>query len=78
MPADAARRAGAACGVRPARIDAYAVAVRLHHRARVAALDDAGAPFFDAAVAGRLAELGMKIGAMTPYELARWLADAIK
>ena len=60
----------------------YAAVARLFE-ARVkliglAALDDAGAPFFDAAVAGRLAELGMKIGAMTPYELARWLADAIK
>ena len=67
-------------GASPRALDA-AVARLFEARVKLiglAALDDAGAPFFDAAVAGRLAELGMKIGAMTPYELARWLADAIK
>jgi hypothetical protein len=43
----------------------------------LAALDDAGAPFFDANIAGRAAELGMKVAAMTPYEFARWLADMV-
>lgn len=43
----------------------------------LAALDDAGAALFDHAIAARAAELGMKVGAMTPYEFARWLADVI-
>lgn len=43
----------------------------------LAALDDAGGPVFDHIIAGRAAELGMKVGAMTPYEFARWLADVI-
>jgi len=42
------------------------------------ALDDVGTPVFDAAIASRAAELGMKVGAMTPYEFARWLADVIR
>jgi hypothetical protein len=44
----------------------------------LAALDDAGAPVFDHVIASRAAELGMKVGAMTPYEFARWLADVIR
>ena len=44
----------------------------------LAALDDVGTPVFDAAIASRAAELGMKVGAMTPYEFARWLADVIR
>jgi Mg-chelatase subunit ChlD len=60
----------------------YAAVARLFE-ARVkliglASLDDAGAPIFDDGIAGRVAELGMKVAAMTPYELARWLADAIR
>jgi len=44
----------------------------------LAALDDLGAAEFDRGVAGRVAELGMQVGAMTPYQLARWLADVIR
>jgi hypothetical protein len=44
----------------------------------LAALDDGGAADFDHGVAGRVAELGMQVGAMTPYQLARWLADIIR
>lgn len=60
----------------------YAATARLHE-ARVkliglASLDESGGTFFDDGVANRLAQLGMKIAAMTPYELARWLADAIR
>jgi hypothetical protein len=33
---------------------------------------------FDHVIASRAAELGMKVGAMTPYEFARWLADVIR
>ena len=44
----------------------------------LAALDDAGTPDFDHGIAGRVAELGMQVGAMTPYQLARWLADVIR
>jgi uncharacterized protein with von Willebrand factor type A (vWA) domain len=60
----------------------YAAVARLNE-ARVklvglAALDDAGSPTFDHGIAGRLAELGMQVGAMTPYQLAKWLADIIR
>ena len=41
------------------------------------ALDNAGSAYFDAGVAGRLVELGMKVGAMTPDGFARWLAEVM-
>jgi len=44
----------------------------------LAALDDSGSAMYDHAVAARAAELGMKVGAMTPYEFARWLADVVR
>lgn len=44
----------------------------------LAALDDRGDPFHDRNTAGRLADLGMQIGAMTPDRLAEWLADVMK
>jgi Mg-chelatase subunit ChlD len=60
----------------------YAAVARLiEARVKVlglAALDDAGAASFDHGVAGRLAQLGANIGAMTPYQLAQWLAGAIQ
>src|SRR5262249_39162677 len=60
----------------------YAAVARLiEARVKVlglAALDDTGAAHFDEAVANRLAQLGAEIGAMTPYELARWLAEIIR
>jgi Mg-chelatase subunit ChlD len=60
----------------------YAAVARLAE-ARVkliglAALDDAGAADFDRGVAHRLAELGMQVGAMTPYRLAQWLAGVMQ
>lgn len=44
------------------------------HLIGLAALDDSGEPVFDEMIAGRLADLGMKIGAMTPDRFAQWLA----
>ncbi|MEM7250689.1 MAG: VWA domain-containing protein [Pseudomonadota bacterium] len=41
----------------------------------LSALDDASEPAFDQVIAARLAELGMKIGAMTPDRFAQWLAE---
>ncbi len=41
----------------------------------LAALNDQGTPDFDRRLAGRLAELGMHVGAMTPFHFARWLAE---
>lgn len=43
----------------------------------LAALDDVGAADFDHRIASRCAELGMKVGAMTPYAFARWLAEVV-
>src|SRR5262249_40122409 len=62
--------------------DRYAAAARRAGAAvkmiGLAALDDAGTPDFGHGVAGRVAALGMQVGAMTPYQLARWLADIIR
>lgn len=44
----------------------------------LAALDDRGDPFHDRRIAGRLADLGMQIGAMTPDRLAGWLAGVME
>ena len=43
----------------------------------LAALDDRGDPFHDRRTAGRLADLGMQVGAMTPDRLAEWLAGVM-
>ena len=39
------------------------------------ALDDVGSAYFDARIAGKVKDLGMHIGAMTPNNLAQWLAE---
>jgi uncharacterized protein with von Willebrand factor type A (vWA) domain len=43
----------------------------------LASLDDRANAMYDQAVAGKLASLGMEIAALTPLELAHWLADVI-
>jgi hypothetical protein len=43
----------------------------------IAALDDKGAPRYDAGVSGLLVDAGMPIAALTPDELARWIGDQI-
>lgn len=42
------------------------------------ALDDTGAAEFDSKIASRLADLGMRVGAMTPNRLAEWLAGIMR
>jgi len=44
----------------------------------LAALDDRGAPRYQASIAGMLADAGMRIAALTPLELARWVAEQIR
>ncbi len=44
----------------------------------LAALDDRGAPRYQTAIAGMLADAGMRIAALTPLELARWVAEQIR
>jgi predicted metal-dependent peptidase len=60
----------------------YAAVARLAearvHLIGLAALDDAGAAEYDNAVAARLADLGMHIGAMTPHRFAQWLAALVR
>lgn len=41
----------------------------------LAALDGAAEPFYDKAIAGRLADEGMQIAALTPGQLASWLVE---
>ncbi|QSR25868.1 VWA containing CoxE family protein [Nocardioides aromaticivorans] len=41
----------------------------------LAALDGEATPFYDRQVAGRLADRGMKIAALTPQHLAEWLVE---
>lgn len=41
----------------------------------LAALDGAAEPFYDKATAGRLADEGMQIAALTPGQLASWLVE---
>jgi uncharacterized protein with von Willebrand factor type A (vWA) domain len=58
-------------------------AVRRLAEARVtliglAALGDGGEPVFDRAMAARLAEVGMAVGAMTPDRFAEWLCGIIR
>lgn len=66
-------------GASPARLLA---AVRRLAEARVkllglAALDERAAPDFDRAMAGRLADAGMHVAALTPEHFADWLAGVI-
>ncbi|HSM91952.1 MAG TPA: DUF5682 family protein [Anaeromyxobacteraceae bacterium] len=44
----------------------------------LAALDDAGKPRYDVAVAERLVAAGMPIAALTPLELARWVGEQLR
>jgi hypothetical protein len=44
----------------------------------LSALDDVGSDWADHHVAERLAGLGMKIAAMTPDQLAQWLAGIMR
>ena len=48
------------------------------HLLGLAALDQRADPNYDHVLAQRLANLGMQIGAMTPGELAAWVADLIR
>ncbi len=43
----------------------------------LAALDDGGTPDYDRRLAERLARIGMHVGAMSPQNFARWLAEAM-
>jgi Mg-chelatase subunit ChlD len=43
----------------------------------LAALDEQANPDFDRALAGRLADIGAHMGAMTPGQLAAWLAEKL-
>ena len=67
-------------GASPARLIS---AVRRLAEARVtllglAALDERAVPDFDRGMAGRLADVGMKIAALTPERFADWLAEVIR
>jgi Mg-chelatase subunit ChlD len=69
------------CEGAPARPLYAAVARLVEARVRLiglAALDDVGAAEYDTAIATRLTNLGMHIGAMTPNRLAEWLAAIIR
>ncbi len=39
------------------------------------ALDEQAAPYFDPSIAGKAADIGMQVGAMTPDKFALWLAE---
>jgi hypothetical protein len=43
----------------------------------LAALDSQANPWYDEQIAGRLAAEGMEIAALTPLQLAQWLAEVI-
>jgi Mg-chelatase subunit ChlD len=47
------------------------------HLLGLAALDDKAEPAYDRNLAGSLVNLGMKVGAMTPGELAQWVAEKV-
>lgn len=67
-------------GPAPRRL--YAAVTRLAEaRVRLiglAALDEGGQPDFDRDIAGRLAELGMSVAAMTPDTFAEWFAGQLR
>ena len=43
----------------------------------LAALDDKAEPAYDRELASRLVEVGAEVGAMTPGQLARWIAEKL-
>lgn len=44
----------------------------------LAALDEQADPVYDRALAARLVEAGAHVGAMTPGQLAAWLAEKLQ
>ena len=44
----------------------------------LAALDDRANPNYDRAIAHRMVNLGAQVGAMTPGELAEWVAKVVR
>lgn len=44
----------------------------------LAALDEEARPAYDREMAGRLADLGMAVAALTPSKLAEWLAEVVR
>jgi hypothetical protein len=44
----------------------------------LAALDDAGKPRYERAIAERFVAAGMPVAALTPLELARWIGEQIR
>jgi hypothetical protein len=44
----------------------------------LAALDEQADPVYDRELAGKLVEAGAHVGAMTPGQLAAWLAEKLK
>jgi Mg-chelatase subunit ChlD len=44
----------------------------------LAALDDRAAPRYHQAIAGMLADAGVRVAALTPLELARWVAEQVR
>jgi hypothetical protein len=44
----------------------------------LAALDEKADPVYDRALAARLVEAGAQVGAMTPGQLAAWLAEKLR
>ena len=44
----------------------------------LAALDDRGAPRYEAGIAASLVDAGMPIAALTPLELARWVGERLR
>lgn len=65
----------------PPRALYAAVARLIEARVRLiglAALDDTSTSCYDHVIAGRLADLGMKIGTMTPDRFASWLAEIMQ
>ena len=43
----------------------------------LAALDEEANPSYDRQLAGKLVEVGAQVGAMTPGQLASWLAEKV-
>ena len=43
----------------------------------VAALDDKGAARYNAAIAGQVARAGVPVAAVSPMQLARWVAEVV-
>jgi len=69
---------GEGASPRPLYASVARLAEQRVHLIGIAALDDAGEPVYDKMIAGRLADLGMNIGAMTPDRFAQWLAGIMQ